>query len=79
MRAVENYRVGAEFGGEFIVNVSHGEFAGGRRIVVQNTKSNSWAFFFFLLLPHRRRMTAVAMTVGAESCSRPTAAASSLS
>lgn len=46
MRAVENHRVGAEFGGEFIVNVSHGEFAAGRRRVVQNRLKEEPQFGF---------------------------------
>lgn len=31
VRAVKNHRVGAEFGGEFIVNVSHVEIGTGRK------------------------------------------------
>lgn len=78
VRAVENHRVGAKFGGEFIVNVSHGEFAGGRRRVVRNRLKEEQQFVLFLR-PHRRRMVAVAMTVSAESCSRPAAASSPVS
>lgn len=76
VRAVENHRVGAEFRGEFIVNVSHGEFAEGRRRVVQNRLKEEQQFllFFCFLRPHRRRMVAVAMAVSAESCSQPAAA-----
>lgn len=67
VRAVKNHRVGAEFGGEFIVNVSHVEIGRGRGKKQNNNRPKTVkkrCHSFFVCGDHTgSRMVAVAMAL----------------